>query len=31
LPLDEAYFEVNADTRKIIVPEKLKSIGVVGD
>lgn len=31
LPLDEVYFSVNADTRDIVVPNELKSIGVVGD
>jgi hypothetical protein len=29
--LDEVYFSVNADTRDIVVPNELKSIGVVGD
>lgn len=31
LPLDEAYLEVNANTRKITVPADFKTIGVVGD
>ena len=31
LPLDEPVMEVNANTREIIVPPALKTIGVVGD
>lgn len=31
LPLDEPVMEVNANTREIIIPSALKTIGVVGD
>jgi len=31
LPLDEPYFEINANTRAITVPSALSQIGVVGD
>lgn len=31
LPLDEPYFEINANTRGITVPGELSQIGVVGD
>ena len=31
LPLDEPFFEINANTRGITVPGELSQIGVVGD
>lgn len=31
LPLDEPFFEINANTRSISVPAPLKQIGVIGD
>lgn len=31
LPLDEPYFEINANTRGITVPGELSQVGVVGD
>ena len=31
LPLDEPYFEINANTREITVPSALSQVGVVGD
>ena len=31
LPLDEPFFEINANTRVITVPSELRQIGVIGD
>ena len=31
LPLDEPFFEINANTRTITIPSAMKQIGVIGD